>query len=417
MEYNPFTQRHAALQLQLQSVEAERDECSKQLAWHAQFKAEAEAEALATHKREAARVQAALDGLKARRANVAQIAQDLSGNARLGLDPRRWFSAERAEQVRQRDAARALVEQLDQAITTKQAQAAQILQANQRRQAQMEKHRALDALELQARLRALDQQLAPLRPQLAALLADRERVDAQLAAPLQEQQRLDRQLAQLEGELERARGFEQRLGAAANGRDKAEIHNECGLAFGGESSPGRVMQDRQRGIEAARRNLAKVQARLARIAQLASRPIATLVLDGNNLCYEGQQFIGLEAALALSYALADDRRHKVVVVFDASIRRLLGMADQQIAHGFPTRATVHVVASRQGADQTVLEMAAAPDAWVISNDRFRDYTDKPAVRDERLIRHEIVAGQVMVHDLDLRIGFAPQVTVRPLRAG
>ncbi|MFM2067429.1 MAG: hypothetical protein RLZZ584_2338 [Pseudomonadota bacterium] len=178
------------------------------------------------------------------------------------------------------------------------------------------------------------------------------------------------------------------------------------------------MQERQRGIEATRRNQAKVQARLARIAQLASRPIDTLVLDGNNLCYEGQQFIGLEAALALSYALADDRRYnKVVVVFDASIRRLLGMGDAQIAHGFPTRATVHVVASRQGADQTVLEMATAPDAWVISNDRFRDYTDKPAVRDDRLIRHEIVAGQVMVHDLDLRVGFAPQAAARPLKAG
>jgi hypothetical protein len=415
LEYNPFTQRHAALQVQLQSVEAERDDCSKQLTWHAQFKSEAEAEALATQKREGVRVQAVLDGLKARRAGAAQIAQELSDSARLGLDPRRWFSAERAEQVRQRDAARALVEKLDEAITTKQALATQILQANQKRQAQMEKHRALDALELQARLRALDQQLAPQRAQLAALLADRERVDAQLKAPLQEQQRLEQRLAQLGRELAQAEGYEQRLGAAASGRDKAGIHNECSQAFSGEASPGRVMQDRQRGIEAARRNLAKVQARLARIAQLASRPIATLVLDGNNLCYEGQQFIGLEAALALSCALADERRHKVVVVFDAGIRRLLHMDDRQIAHGFPTRATVHVVASRQSADQTVLEMAAAPDAWVISNDRFRDYTDKPAVRDERLIRHEIVAGQVMVHDLDISIGFAQ--AARTLRAG
>lgn len=414
MEYNPYTQRHAALQMQLQSVETERDECSKQLAWHAQFKSDAEAEALATKKREAVRVQAVLDGLKTRRAGAAQIAQELAVSARLGLDPRRWFSAGRAEQVRQRDAARALVEQLDQAIATKQALATQILQANQKRLAQLEKHRAIDALQLQAKLRALDQQLAALRPQLGAMQADQDRVNAQLKAPLQEQQRLDQQLAQLGRELALAEGFEQRLGTATTGRDKAGIHNECSQAFGGESSPGRVMQDRQRGIEATRRHLAKVQARLARIAQLASRPIATLVLDGNNLCYEGQQFIGLEAALALSYALAE-RRHKVFVVFDASIRRLLGMADQQIAYGFPTSATVHVVASRQGADQTVLEMAAAPDAWVISNDRFRDYTDKPAVRDDRLIRHEIVAGQVLVHDLGLRLGFAQ--AARPLATG
>lgn len=44
-------------------------------------------------------------------------------------------------------------------------------------------------------------------------------------------------------------------------------------------------------------------------------------------------------------------------------------------------------------------------AYVISNDRFRDFTDKDAVSCQRLIRHDIVAGKVLIHDLNLSVAF------------
>ena len=75
------------------------------------------------------------------------------------------------------------------------------------------------------------------------------------------------------------------------------------------------------------------------------------------------------------------------------------------SYGFPREVRVHVVASKQAADQTVLETASPSDAYVISNDRFRDFTDKPAVSGQRLIRHEIVAGKVLIHDLNLAVAF------------
>ena len=106
---------------------------------------------------------------------------------------------------------------------------------------------------------------------------------------------------------------------------------------------------------------------------------------------------------ALTYALADN--HKVIVVFDSGIRGLLRMNDKQIAYGFPREVKVHVVASKQNADQTVLEMASPSDAYVISNDRFRDFTDKAAVIGQRLIRHEILAGKILIHELNLAIAF------------
>jgi hypothetical protein len=114
----------------------------------------------------------------------------------------------------------------------------------------------------------------------------------------------------------------------------------------------------------------------------------------------------LYGLLALAYALED--RFEVIVVFDAGIRGMTRMNNQQIAHGFPRRSRIHVVTTAQEADETLLEAAAAPGHYVISNDRFRDYTDKIAVAEQRLIRHEIVAGKLLVHDLQVSLSYVQE---------
>lgn len=403
MEYNPFTERHSAIQRQVRSTEDEREECSQQLVWHSTFDLGAEAEALAASKREAERTRSAIDGLKERRNSEAAKEGQLSHDAKLGLDPRRWFSAERIQHAKQRDEARERLARLDKDIAKHEAEVAKALQVCQQRQAQLDKYRGLNPLELKAKLRALDLRLEQLRPELAKLLADKQRVDALLSAPLLEQHQLTERIARLEREMALAENLERSLSDASNSYERAMVHEECSKAFDGESGPGRVKQKKQRDMQAVRRNLEKVEARLRQIGQLASRPISTLVLDGNNLCYEGQEFIGLAPLHALSYALAGS--YHVIVVFDASIRKLLRMNDQQVRYGFPRKVWVHIVASRQTADQTVLESASPLDAYVISNDRFRDFTDKAAVSGQRLIRHEIVAGKVFIHDLNLAVAF------------
>jgi hypothetical protein len=403
LEYNPFTERFSATQRQVQSTEDDARECSRELVWHSTFNPGAEAEALAASKREAGRITSKIEELKEDRTNEATLEGNLSQSAKIGLDPRRWFSAERIRHAKQRDEARERLAQLDKAIADREAEAGKVRQACQQRQAQLDKHRALDPLELRAKLNALELRLEQLRPELANLQADEQRVDALLSAPLLEQRDLANRLASLEREVKLAESFDQRLSSAGNSYEKAMVHEECSKAFGGEARPGRVKQNKQRDLQALRRNLEKVEARLKQVAQLASRPISTLVIDGNNLCYEGREFIGLEPLYALAYALAGN--YRVIVVFDASIRGLLRMNDRQIAYGFPREVIVHVVASKQAADQTVLESASASDAYVISNDRFRDFTDKAAVSGQRLIRHEIVAGKVLIHDLNLALPF------------
>lgn len=402
-EYNPFTERHCGAQRQLRMTEEEQRDCLQRLAWHSQFDVDAEAKALAASNREARRIGAAIDDSKGRRKDLTVRAEKLSQIAKLGLDPRWWFSAERSQHAQHRDEARERLAILDDDIAKHEADAAKVLQACRQRQAQLDKYRGLNPLELKAKLHALELRLEQLRPELAQILANKQRVDALLSAPLFEQHQLSDRLFSLEGEVTLAESFERRLSSASNSYERAMVHEECSKAFGGEGGPGRVKQTKQRDMQAIRRNLEKVEARLKQIGQLASRPISTLVLDGNNLCYEGREFTGLAPLHALTYALAGS--YQVIVVFDSIIRRLLRMNDEQVAYGFPREVKVHVVASKQAADQTVLELASPVDAYVISNDRFRDFTDMAAVSCQRLIRHEIVAGKVLIHDLNLAVAF------------
>ena len=403
LEYNPFTERFVAKQREVETIEDEKRECSRQFVWYSNFNLDAEAETLASSKRQAERIAFQIERFKKERIREAALEGSLSQAAKIGLDPRRWFSAERIQHAKQRDEARQRLSQLDKSIADLGAEAKKALYACQQQQAQLDDYRTLDPLGLKAKHNALELRLTQLRSELASLKSDKERVDAVLSAPLLERRDLCNSLARLEKEVRLAESFDQRLSAARNGYERAMVHEECSKVFDGEGGPGRVKQKKHREIQTLRRNLDKVEARLKQIAQLTSRPISTLVIDGNNLCYEAGEFIGLEPLHALTYALADN--HKVIVVFDSGIRGLLRMNDKQIAYGFPREVKVHVVASKQNADQTVLEMASPSDAYVISNDRFRDFTDKAAVIGQRLIRHEILAGKILIHELNLAIAF------------
>lgn len=66
----------------------------------------------------------------------------------------------------------------------------------------------------------------------------------------------------------------------------------------------------------------------------------------------------------------------------------------------------HIVASKQLADETILDIASNNKFdYVLSNDRFGEYLDKDVVRNDRLIKHEIVKGKVIIHDLDINCNY------------
>ena len=100
------------------------------------------------------------------------------------------------------------------------------------------------------------------------------------------------------------------------------------------------------------------------------------------------------------------KSYKITVIFDASIRRILKANDQKIRKLLPKAIDLHVVATRQAADETILEYAAKQEStYVITNDRFADFSSNIVVRENRLIRYEIMANSVFIHDLGMSCSY------------
>ena len=82
------------------------------------------------------------------------------------------------------------------------------------------------------------------------------------------------------------------------------------------------------------------------------------------------------------------------------------MDDKDIRQHFDQEVKVHIVATRNKADKTILELAEnSKVTYVVSNDRYSEFSEKKAVVEERIIRHEIVDGRIFIHDLDVNIKY------------
>lgn len=139
----------------------------------------------------------------------------------------------------------------------------------------------------------------------------------------------------------------------------------------------RTLRKSSRRATQHRRQYRKTQEANRRLIGIATRDIRHIVIDGNNLCYEGKRFLKLAALEVLVPLLT--HRYKVTLIFDASIRSKLELSSQDIANLFPQVERVHIVATRRKADETILAIASDdPHSFVLSNDRFADYPEKRA---------------------------------------
>jgi rRNA-processing protein FCF1 len=252
-------------------------------------------------------------------------------------------------------------------------------------------------------LSMLKQSIADNTAKLAVITDHKLRVDEVLAPLLREIENLESKLNDIQWDHKVAEDFDQRLSFAENSYERALIHQQCEEWFG-KGSPRKIISEKQREIRQLERNYDKARRRVEEVAKKAARRIDKVIIDGNNLCYAGNDFIGLAAIEAILPLLS--RMCEVVVVFDSTIRRLLSTDNDGLQKRLASFSEVHVVASRKKADETVLDLASANEfIYVISNDRFGDFNDKSAVKNGRLIKHEVVSGNVFVHDLQLRAAY------------
>ncbi len=160
--------------------------------------------------------------------------------------------------------------------------------------------------------------------------------------------------------------------------------------------------NQQRNLERIERSIAKIESRIAHLVRNATRTVNRIVLDGNNLCYEKNSPIGLRAVSKLATKLATN--YEVLVVFDASIRQMAKPTNNSFPD-FPKEVVVHIVNAKTSADETILRLSSQPGQFVISNDRFIDFPEAPAVSNGRIIRHEMVRGHLLVHDLQIDLRY------------
>ena len=132
--------------------------------------------------------------------------------------------------------------------------------------------------------------------------------------------------------------------------------------------------------------------------------VSHIIIDGNNACYERSQFIRMYALTHLVDELT--KRYKVTVVFDASIRSHMKTDDAGIERIIGRSAPAHVAPTRTSADEYILRLAQSEqNAYVLSNDRFPEFSEYDAVKSGRLLRFLIANNKIMVNQLDICIPF------------
>lgn len=214
---------------------------------------------------------------------------------------------------------------------------------------------------------------------------------------------LKRNLTEYEANLTELQTYEYDLNNAENSYQRKMIHEECEKRFG-DAKPRVIINEITKTINKLEKDLIKAEKRANRIYEIASKEIHNIIIDGSNLCYEGSNLIGLNPLIKLTQKL--NEKYKVTVVFDSSIRFKLETDDQGIIKHFEKDIKIHVVATRQLADDTILDLASNNIThFVISNDRFGEYKDKEVVLANRIIRHEITDGHIFVHDLGINERF------------
>ena len=445
MSHNPLEAEVAEMSNELERLATRRAAVFTELEWHSAFgrdAAERKVDKLTAKVHEVTQVLGRTDGdLETAEGQTAS----LEAKTRWGTDPRRWFSQDRAQ-------AKTRLEEHTHRIGELKTRRSELTDRLARKRQKLEQTRRdlvrfdeLDVVGATAELAALDADIPVRENQLAALTDRMEALDRQLEGAVASLEELRANLGTATSrrsslksnidlwkrDIKEAQQLDKELSDAYDGSERYQVHQRSEDAFG-DGKPRRVLGDRRRKLDEARseistldrripgleRDVAKAERRVAAIARRGTRDIQSIVIDGNNLSYADSRFIGTAALRPLCAHLHE--RYDVTIVFDASIRHLLSgsnderhsITDDRLRALLPD-VTVHVVAARTQADDTILAAASDPSVYVLSNDKFAEFRDMPAVREDRVLRHEILNGQVMVHELDTTVTFAPDT--RPLK--
>lgn len=403
MTTNPFTEEVNALLIEQQDATKGLLRRKAELDWFRAF----DFEKANTDLRSAERVEADAQGrlpqeLQAE-AYQKDLVRQLDKKASLSIDPRYWFSAERAIAKRQLVQAKNKLTELEAHIAKLQGEISKAAERRLKASRDMQKARKFDPLNAEGTIATLQATLDRVEPRLASLRQRRDELDELIREPLAQLRKYESQRASLQATILKAEEFDAELSRASSGRERGPIHQKCESELG-DGQPRNVLRTSRGALRGVDESLGKLRARIDGLVRFATHDIRRIVIDGNNMCYRSGQFIDFLVLEAVVPLLA--QKYEVRLIFDASIRRRMGMRNQDIEARFPQARIVHVVANRQKADETILSVAEEDDhTFVVSNDKYVDYPEKMAVKERRVLRHEIVDQVAYIHDLHIAAKF------------
>lgn len=150
----------------------------------------------------------------------------------------------------------------------------------------------------------------------------------------------------------------------------------------------------------------RLEKRVRQVKRKGTMVVQRVIVDGSNLRFDDKNGrIGLFALRPLGAELM--KSCEVLVVFDATILRQLGHPDEAALANAMPGIPVKVVASQTEADEFILDLAHDETTYVLSNDSFPDYSDKAAMRDDRVLAVEIVDSLRLVYVpmLDIKVPY------------
>lgn len=205
-------------------------------------------------------------------------------------------------------------------------------------------------------------------------------------------------------DLETAENLKIRLESATNGYERKWIHQESERIFQ-ESNPNKVVVNLKKRKRYLDKNIDKVDKEIKEKVKILTTNIDLIIIDGNNVCYKKDKFIGDIALKALVTALLESEitnKSRILICFDNGISKLLSSTKKDVEDSFKSISEkIEVLISNGKADKTIINAAEKSNTFIISNDRFVDFRDKKAIKERRCLRHRMVFNQIHIEEFSI----------------
>ena len=402
MDYNPFTQECSRLHRGLERKKSEKNKLVDELSWFDSTIVSSLFYTLEGKEISRKKLQSLIDGIKLEIEKLQPKIEETKSYTKTLLNPFNWFNDNQKTYRKKLNELKIELGTNHEQLQSSQKSLSDTTSSINIINAEIKKYKNFDRKKVDDKVYKLNQEILLFEKEYRIFSDLKKNADIVLRPVIEQINGYQSSISAAKEKISKAEGFERDLTAAGNSYDRAMIHQECENTLG-EGSPKKIKHQQEGLIRKLERDLEKAKKRAIHIREKTSQNIKKIIIDGNNMCYEGGRFVGFLPLIKLISEL--EKKYVVIIVFDSAIRAQVKANDQAIREQF-NNINIHVVATKQLADETILVIASNDDScYILSNDRFGEYMEKDVVKNNRLIRHEIVDGKVIIHDLNVNVRY------------